>query len=233
MFLKRSFWPKPYHLAFGRIPKSFDTPASTFLSSSFEPNITHTHTHIYAPEVVYGIFHSGFLHFICQTVKPAKEIYINLEKLIHKRHLRSLLIVEKRTFNVLITQLIEFQTQIWAKFQNRFVGTLKPMIPGLRDKSHPVINKNAFPRKWVSKVITSDVLHLSPDKFTRKCFGNMKFMKAALWNTYTQQPVETIFRQKKYLKLSQVAFFHPCKKSVKCPCNQLPLLSKQNKIMKG
>ena len=36
-----------------------------------------------------------------------------------------MLIVQKGTFNVLIAQLIEFQTQIWAKFQNRFVGTLK------------------------------------------------------------------------------------------------------------
>ena len=176
--------------------------------------------------MVYGICRSGAFHCNCQTVKPAKEICTNLVKLIHKVHLISLLIVEKGTFNVLITQLMEFQTQVWAKFQNRFVGTLKPMIPGLRDKSHPVINKNAFPRKWVSKVITSDVLHLSPDKFTRKCFGNMKFMKAALWNTYTQQPVETIFCQKKYLKLSQVAFFLPCKKSVKCYWNQLLLFSK-------
>ena len=93
-----------------------------------------------------------------------------------------MLIVEKGTFNVLIAQLIEFQTQIWAKFQNRIVGTLKLTIPGLRDKPHLVINKNAFPGKWISKVITSDVLLLSPNKFIRQCFGNMKFMKAALWN---------------------------------------------------
>ena len=30
---------------------------------------------------------------------------------------------------------------------NRFVGTLKLMTTGLRDKSHPVINKNVFLRK--------------------------------------------------------------------------------------
>ena len=73
---------------------------------------THTITHRYAPEVVYGICRPGFLHCNCQTVKPVKEICINLVKLIHKLHLRSFLIVEKGTFNVLITQLIEFQTQI-------------------------------------------------------------------------------------------------------------------------
>ena len=132
--------------------------------------------------MVYGICRPGFLHCSCQTVNPAKQICIDLVKPIHKLHLRSLLIAEKGTFNALIAQLIEFQTQIWAKFPNRFVGTLKLMITGLRYKSHPVINKNAFPRKWMSKVITSDVLHLSPNKFMRQCFENMKFMKAALWN---------------------------------------------------
>ena len=118
------------------------------------------HAHTYAPEVVYRICRPGFLRCNCKTVKPAKEICINLVKLLHKLYLRSLLIIEKSYFNVLITQLIQFQTQIWVKFHNRFVGTLKPMIPGLWNKSHPVINKNAFPRKWISKVITSDVLHL-------------------------------------------------------------------------
>ena len=91
------------------------------------------------PEVVYGICRSGFLYCNCQTVNPAKQICINLVKLIHKLHLKSLLIVEKGTFNVLIAQLIEFQTQV--------MGTLKPMITGLRDKSYQVINKNTFPRK--------------------------------------------------------------------------------------
>ena len=142
---------------------------------------THKHTRARAPQVVYRIYRPGFLHYNCQTVNPGKQICINFVKLIHKLHLRSLLIVEKATFNVLIAQLIEFQSQIWANFQNRFVGTLKLMMPGLRDKSHPVINKNAFWRKRISKFITSDVLHLSPNEFIRQCFGNVKFMKAALW----------------------------------------------------
>ena len=68
--------------------------------------------HTYAPEVVYGICRPGFLHCNCQTVNPRKQIYINSVKLTHKLHLRSLLIGEKGTFNVLIAQLIEFQTQI-------------------------------------------------------------------------------------------------------------------------
>ena len=80
--------------------------------------------------MVYGIFWPGFSHSNCQTVNPAKEICINLVKLIHNYHRRSSLIIEKSTFNVLIAQLKEFQTQILAKFQNRFVGTLKLMIPG-------------------------------------------------------------------------------------------------------
>ena len=64
------------------------------------------------PEVVYGICRPGFLHCNCQTGNPAKQICINLVKLIHKLYLKPLLIVEKGTFNVLVTQLIEFQTQI-------------------------------------------------------------------------------------------------------------------------
>ena len=107
----------------------------------------HTHTHKYAPEVVYRICRPGFLHCDCQTVNQGKQICINLVKLTYKLHLRSLMIVEKGNFNVFIVQLIEFQTQIRAKFQKKFVGTLKLMIPDLRDKSHPVINKNAFRRK--------------------------------------------------------------------------------------
>ena len=98
----------------------------------------HRHTHTYAPEVVYRICCSGFLHCNCQTVNQGKQICINLVKLTYKLHLRSLMIVEKGTLNVFIAQLLEFQTQIRAKFQSRFVGTLKLMIPGLRDKSHPV-----------------------------------------------------------------------------------------------
>ena len=72
----------------------------------------HTHTRARAPQVVYRIYRPGFLHYNCQTVNPGKQICINLVKLIHKLHLRSLLIVEKATFNVLIAQLIEFQSQI-------------------------------------------------------------------------------------------------------------------------
>ena len=83
------------------------------------------HTHTYVPEVVYGICSPGFFHCNCQTVNPAKQIYINLVKSIHKLHLKSLLIVKKGTFDVLFAQLIEFQTQIWAKFQDRFVGTFE------------------------------------------------------------------------------------------------------------
>ena len=67
---------------------------------------------MYAPEVVYGICRPGFPHCNCRTVNPAKQIYISLVKLIHKLHLKSFLTVEKGTFNVLIAQLIEFQTQI-------------------------------------------------------------------------------------------------------------------------
>ena len=188
---------------------------------------THTHTHTYAPEVVYGIYRSRFPHCNCRTANLAKQICINLVKLTHKLHLKSFLIVEKGTFNVLIAQLIEFQTQIWAKFQDRFMGTLKPMIIGLRDKSHPVINKNAFLRKWISKVITSVVLHLSSNKFMRQCFRNMKFMKAALWNKLYATISRNTFRHKKYLKLSQVAFFLQSKKSVeKWLWNHLPSISK-------
>ena len=149
----------------------------------------------------------GFLHCNYQTVNPGKQICINFVKLIHKLHLRSLLIVEKGTFNVLIAQLIEFQTQIWAKFQNRFLGTLKLMIPGLRDKSHPAINKNAFPRKWISKVITSDVLHLSPKKFIQQCFGNMKFMKASLWNKLHATISRDTFSSKEISKVVPSSIF--------------------------
>ena len=69
--------------------------------------------------MVYGICRPGFLHCSCQTVNPGKQICINLVKLIHKLHLRSLLIVEKGTFNVLLAQLIEFQTQIQVSEQVR------------------------------------------------------------------------------------------------------------------
>ena len=73
---------------------------------------THIHTHIYPPEMVYGICRPGFLHCNCQTVNLAKQICINLVKLMHKMLLKSLLIVEKGTFNVLLAQLIEFQALI-------------------------------------------------------------------------------------------------------------------------
>ena len=136
-----------------------------------------------------------------------------------------MLIVEKGTFNVLIAQLIEFQTQIRAKFQDRFMGTLKPMITKLRGKSHPIINKNAFPKKWISKVITSVVSHLS--SMFCSVSGTWNSWKLLYEINYTQQSVETLFRHKNYLKLSQVAFFFQCKKSVeKWPWNHLPLLSK-------
>ena len=62
--------------------------------------------------MVYEICRHGFLHCNCQTVNLGKQIYINLVKLTHKLHLRPLLIGEKVTFNVLIAQLIEFQTHI-------------------------------------------------------------------------------------------------------------------------
>ena len=89
---------------------------------------THTHTqrereretHTYVREGVYGICRPEFLQCNCQTVNPGKQICINLVRLIHKFHLRSFLIVEKGTFNVLIAQLIEFQNEICAKFQNSF-----------------------------------------------------------------------------------------------------------------
>ena len=68
----------------------------------------HTHT----SELAYKICRPGFLHCNCQTVNLAKQICINLVKLLHKLHLRSLLIAEKGTFNVHIAQLIESQTQI-------------------------------------------------------------------------------------------------------------------------
>ena len=122
------------------------THTHTHTHTEIERN-THTYTHTYAREGVYGICHPEFLQCNCQTVNPGKQICINFVKLIHKFHLRSFLIVEKGTFNVLIAQLIEFQNEICAKFQNSFVGTLKLMIPGLLEKLHPVINKNAFPRK--------------------------------------------------------------------------------------
>ena len=93
---------QPYHEIF-----------SLYFSSVFSANTdTHKQTHTYAPEAVYGIFCLEFLHCKCQTVNPGKEISTNLVKLIHKFHLRSLLIVQKGTFNVLIAQLIEFQTKI-------------------------------------------------------------------------------------------------------------------------
>ena len=168
---------------------------------------THTHTHTFAPKVVYWICRPGFLHCNCQTVNPGKQFCINFVKQILKLHLRPLLIVEKGAFNVLIAQLIEFQTQIWAKFQNRFLGTLKLMIPGLRDKSHPVIHKNAFPRKWISKVITSDILHLSPKKFIQQCFGNMKFMKASLWNKLHATISRNTFSSKEISKVVPSSIF--------------------------
>ena len=67
------------------------------------PLSARTYTYTYAPEVVYGNYCAGFLHCNCQTVNPGKQTCINLVKLIHKLlHLRSLLIVEKGTFNVLV-----------------------------------------------------------------------------------------------------------------------------------
>ena len=92
---------------------------------------THTHTRARAPEVVYGICCPGFPHCNCQTVNHSEQICINLVKLIHNLIIRSSLIIEKSTFKVFIGQLNEFQIPIWVKFQNRFVGTLKPMTPGL------------------------------------------------------------------------------------------------------
>ena len=68
----------------------------------------HTHT----TEVVYYICRPGFLHCNCQAVNLTKQIYIDLAKLLHILHFRSLLIVEKGTFNVHIAQLIKSQTQI-------------------------------------------------------------------------------------------------------------------------
>ena len=88
------------------------TPISHTHTHAHTHTHTHTHIHTYVPEVVYGICRPGFLHCNCLTINPAKQICINLVKLIHKLHLKSLLIVEKGTFNVLIAQLIEFQTQI-------------------------------------------------------------------------------------------------------------------------
>ena len=97
--------------------------------------------------MVYGICRPEFPHCNCQTVNLAEQICINLVKLMHKMLLKSLLIVEKGTFNVLLAQLIEFQALIRVEFQDRFMGILKLIITGLRDKSHPVIHNNAFPRK--------------------------------------------------------------------------------------
>ena len=65
---------------------------------------THTHTHTYAPEVVYGICCPGFPHCNCQTVNHAEQICINLVKLIHNLIIRSSLIIEKKTFKVFIGQ---------------------------------------------------------------------------------------------------------------------------------
>ena len=62
--------------------------------------------------MVYGICRAGFLRCNCQTLNLAKQICINLVKLMHKLLLKSLLIVEKGTFNVLLAQLIEFQALI-------------------------------------------------------------------------------------------------------------------------
>ena len=94
-----------------------------------------------------------------------------------------------------------------SNLQKRFVGTLKLMIAGLRDKLHLVINKNAFSRKWISKVITSDVLYLSPHKFLRQCFKNMKFMKAALWNKLHATISRNTFSSKEKSKVVPSSIF--------------------------
>ena len=68
--------------------------------------------HTQTTEVFYYICRPGFLHCSCQAVNLAKQICINLAKLLHILHFRSLLIVEKGPFNVHIVQLIKSQTEI-------------------------------------------------------------------------------------------------------------------------
>ena len=55
-------------------------------------------THTYVPKVVYRICCSWFPHANCQTINPAKQVFINLIKLIHNLIIRPSLIIEKKYF---------------------------------------------------------------------------------------------------------------------------------------
>ena len=130
---------------------------------------TYSHTHTNTHEICCP----GFLHCNCQTVNSGTQICINLVKLIHKPHLRSLLIVE-----ISLLPQATFWTQVLTNLYGSVLGT------------------------WNSWKLLYEI-------------------------NYMQQSVETLFRQNRYLKLSQVAFFFPCKKSVeKWNWNHLPSLLK-------
>ena len=53
--------------------------------------------HTTVPKLVYRICCRGFPHCSCQTINPAKQVCINLVKLIHNLIIRSLLIIGKST----------------------------------------------------------------------------------------------------------------------------------------
>ena len=54
-------------------------------------------TQTYVPKVVYRICCRWFPGANCQTINPAKQVFINLIKLIHNRIIRSTLIIGKST----------------------------------------------------------------------------------------------------------------------------------------
>ena len=114
-------------------------------ASRWKKGFTHAHTHTRARMKWFMEFAAlGFPNAIV-TVNPAAQLHINLVKLMHKIIIRSLLTIEKGTSEVLTGQLKAFWTHIWAKFQNRFVWTLKLM--GLPTFTFRIVYLNEFVTK--------------------------------------------------------------------------------------